>query len=327
MRDYKKTITANKNHEEKTCSHEAIPISYSLTLGSHGANSESTGIVDGWRSTQSYKSERHNESEGESDSEDPTIVYRALRTDEYPHEYGLFPPVGADPSKTASQHVQAGTKSRVKSTWVSATRSIRTAGAWAAAEGQGRVAKIKIPSDIPKEYWHDLSTPQGIHDVFNIKLPLNKKVHPGERMPQTGVWFGISSKEVLLKGGVPPSSILAIYKAERISDREYNNGKAVGGSNAKYFKSRSKKTVNGVKQHPYPVRITETSGGNSFASWTSHDFYHDYVGKARRFYNEFNDNEKALIKINIGSPYELDDIDDELGYLSYKADVLAILKK
>ncbi|WP_421216636.1 hypothetical protein [Aeromonas jandaei] len=316
MHNYKKKLTAKKNDDN-----------ISLKGSGDSANQDSTDMVDGWRSTLSYKSERHNESEGESESEDHTIVYRALRPDELPYEHGLLPPTGSDPSKTSSQHVQAGTKAKVKSAWVSTTRSIRTAGAWATYEGEGRVAKLKIPSNIPKEYWHDLSTPQGIYDVFNTKLPLDKKTPPGERRPQTGVWFSISSKEVLLKGGVPPSSILAVYKAERVSEREYDTGKATGDPDTKYFKSRSKKIVAGVRQHPYPVRLTEMKKGNPFEKWMSHDFHHDYVGKARRFYKTFNDYERALIKSKIGSPYELDDIDDETGYLSYKAEVLALLKK
>jgi RHS repeat-associated protein len=277
--------------------------------------------------TKSYESKRHNESEGESESEDPTIVYRALRPDEDPQTRGLLSPPGSDPSKPASSHVQAGTRAKVKSAWVSATRSVRTAGAWAAKDGEGRVAKIKIPSNMPKEFYHDLTTPQGIRDVFNVNLPLNKITPPGERRPQLGVNFATSSKEVLLKGGVPPSAILAIYKAEKISESDYNSRGTDAGSDAKYLKARSQKTIKGVNQRPYPVRLTEISGNDTFSNWTSDDFYHDYVNKAQRLYDSFSVSEQRIIKEKIGSPYELDDISDKVGYQRYKAQIVSLFDK
>jgi len=255
--------------------------------------------------------DRHPESEGESESEDNTIVYRALRSNENPQQHGLVPPAGSNPSLSAAAHIQAGSRATVKSTWVSTTRSIRTAAAWAAQNGYGRVAKIKIPEEMPREYVHDLTTETGQADVFGDKKPL-------------GLNFAKSSKEVVLKGGVPPAAVVAVYDVERISEKQYAGRSEIDG--AKYSKSRSLKSINKVRASPYPVRLTEMHSLDEISflkslpgktNWRLTDFHVDYTGQARQFYNSLNKYERGMIKKSIGSPYQLDDIKDAAGYQSY----------
>ena len=76
------------------------------------------------------------DSDGESDNEDPSILYRALRPEENPFIHGLNTPDGAI-QKTPRAHISAGTRAKTKSMWVSASRSIKTPSAW----------HLKIPLD------------------------------------------------------------------------------------------------------------------------------------------------------------------------------------
>ncbi|MCD4506960.1 hypothetical protein LQR30_23095, partial [Chromobacterium piscinae] len=277
-----------------------------------------------WHDPNGLITNRHPESEGESEDEDDQIVYRALRPNERPELDGLRPPPG-DSSVSAADHIRAGSRAKIKSAWVSATRSIRTAAAWAAQDGFGRVAVIKIPEDMPREYVHDLTTDKGLQDVFKSTEGM-------------AVNFAKSSKEVVLKGGVRQSDILAVYDVERISEDEYGGRERVESDDMdfsiKYSKSRSKKSekIDGkkVKTTPYPVRLKQTyncTGINSLKrmpgkrNWNREDYLNDYAGRAEFFYKTFKKNDRKDIKRLIGKPSKLDDVNSYEGLLSYKYQV------
>jgi hypothetical protein len=93
---------------------------------------------------------RHEDSEGESENDDPTIAHRSLRLDEdSPQLLGLSAPVGHNQSITARAHINSGSRAKIKSRFISASRSIKKAGAWASTntvdEKVGRVASFDIP--------------------------------------------------------------------------------------------------------------------------------------------------------------------------------------
>ena len=151
----------------------------------------------------------HNLSDGESESEDPNIVWRSLRKDEEPKKTGVRPPEGHDPSITASAHITAGSRARAKSPWVSTSRSRKVAAAWA-SESDKRVAKLQIPQDQDPSMHFDLTNPHHATTVF----PTGKG---------SSLNTAKASQEVVLKGGLGPEQVLALYEARKIKVYEYND--------------------------------------------------------------------------------------------------------
>lgn len=135
----------------------------------------------------------HELSEGESDSEDPQVLYRALREDEDPAQ-GLRAPYGYDASISGQAHVAAGLRAKRKSRFVSASRSIKPPAAWQ-REG-GLVVKFRRPSN-GKVY--DLTRFEDRQKIFD---------NPEGRIAN----FAKASQEVIFTGVVPPEDIIKVYK-------------------------------------------------------------------------------------------------------------------
>ncbi|VVM63846.1 hypothetical protein PS664_01431 [Pseudomonas fluorescens] len=159
---------------------------------------------------------RHEESEGESESEDPQILYRALRPDETRLEIrGLRPPVSHDRYISAFEHVNRGSTAVKKSKWISASRSIKVAGAWA-GESKGRVVKFLKPANA---LTFDLTSDAGRQGVLDEHLGStgtepNKKIIP--RVMNTAK----ASQEVLIDSHVEPAAILEVYQATVVDDKK-----------------------------------------------------------------------------------------------------------
>jgi hypothetical protein len=153
--------------------------------------------------------QKHNLSDGESESGDPNVVWRALRKEENPKITGVRPPAGHDPNITASAHITAGSRANVKGPWVSTTRSRKVAGAWASESGH-RVAKLEIPEGLDRTSVYDLTNPEDARRVF-----------------PTGQGSSLNtakaSQEVVIKGGLGPKQVKALYEANKISVSEYKN--------------------------------------------------------------------------------------------------------
>lgn len=150
---------------------------------------------------------RHDLSDGESDSEDPTVLYRSLRKEENPRVTGLLPPVGHDPSLSASQHITAGSRAKTKGPWISATRSKKVAAAWA-AESDGQVVKFRkpAPSETPS---FDMTNPDEARQVFPA-------------MVGSSLNTAKASQEVVIKSRVPPENVIDVWKAKRVSVAAYH---------------------------------------------------------------------------------------------------------
>ncbi len=179
----------------------------------------------------------HHLSDGESDSENPNVLYRSLRRDEDPRR-GLRPPEGYDPNLTASQHITAGSRAKTKSEFVSATRSAKVASAWASEGGPGgRVARFNKPLDRES---YDLTNPYEAARVF----PTGKG---------SSLNTAKASQEVVIRGGVPPENITGVWDAHRVPMSQYAEASAdtVPGFERK-SRSRSKAT-----NTPHPVVLTE----------------------------------------------------------------------
>ncbi|KVX22961.1 hypothetical protein WL02_05365 [Burkholderia ubonensis] len=210
-------------------------------VGGHGESSPTSNVPAALAALADRPRPRvradHKQSDGESDSENPDVLYRSLRRDERDvRTTGLLPPQDHDPSISALAHVQAGSRAEVKSAWVSATRSKKVAAAWAARSEGGQVAKFTKPAG--KETY-DLTTP---HDQALI-------------FPNGGSGLNAAkgSQEVLIKGGVPAENITALWDARRVTVGEYN---AASPSNTPNFvdkiRSRSK-----ASETPTPVVLTD----------------------------------------------------------------------
>lgn len=179
----------------------------------------------------------HHLSDGESDSENPNVLYRSLRRDEDPRR-GLRPPDGFDPSLTASQHITAGSKSKRKSEFVSATRSAKVASAWA-AEGPpgGRVARFNKPRG---QESYDMTDPDQARHVF----PTGKG---------SSLNTAKASQEVVIRGHIPADHVTDVWDAHRVTMEQYREASAdtVPGFERK---SRSRTKADGP---PKPVVLTE----------------------------------------------------------------------
>jgi hypothetical protein len=166
--------------------------------------------------------EVHEQSEGESDNEDPDYVYRALRRDESDPllsdiirykdvKRGLYardPGVKVD----AAAHVRAGSKKWLKTDLISTSRSKKVA-AWLLREqpdSAGLLVKILKPR-WPKSETFDLTTPEDQEKVF------------GEKRRQPAVNFAKASQEVLIRDYIPPQNIVEVWSAWRLSPEQYAN--------------------------------------------------------------------------------------------------------
>ncbi|AXG41705.1 MULTISPECIES: RHS repeat protein [Photorhabdus] len=262
---------------------------------------------------------RHPDSEGESESEDSSIGYRALRSDEHPSIHGLRPPEGANLNISAYAHVRAGTSAKVKSSWISYSRSLKVAASWAASSGSGRVVKFRIKKNnrsfdlTNKSDQIRMLQEQATSSHSEINLDPNK--HPA-------INFAKGSQEGLVYGKVDKSQIIAEYQAEKTTEPEYSEYKSLKEKNTpddtwKLIKSRTTvmKKIDGVKVKttPKPVLITETYNENSF------------LNQAR---GEWDELQKKASPLLIGhleseglSPYEMDYISNKSEYKKYREDV------
>lgn len=166
------------------------------------------------------------ESEGDSESEDPTVIWRSLRDDEPdPFVHGLQPPAGYNPRITMSQHITRGTTAKEKSGVISGTRSRKVAAAWAHSGkpdkgGQApqdenpsaRVVKYRIPARAKV----DFTNPTQVMDY--------NRANPKHKLGALGRNIAKGSQEVHSqheKYPIPPQNIEAIYRPELIEDTEY----------------------------------------------------------------------------------------------------------
>jgi insecticidal toxin complex protein TccC len=193
--------------------------------------------------------ERHISSTGDSDSEDPNVLYRALRADELqPQFLGLSPPAVNDPKITAYQHVAHGSTAKVKSKWISASRSLKVAAAWA-GENKLRVVKFSKPA---KTTVFDLTTEQGREAMLNQHndtLPEGKRLTP--ESSSKAMNFAKGSQEVVINGGVIASRILAVYEAKTLDEAEHEKFREENPTYQGYdkiFNTRSKVTYKDKKQ-------------------------------------------------------------------------------
>jgi hypothetical protein len=188
----------------------------------------------------------HPESEGESESEDPNVFYRTLRPEELPLRNGLRPPVGHDPDKTAADHIRAGSRAKVKSSWVSFTRSIKTAAAWA-AENESRIAKVRLPEGARVEEGrvYDTTDPEQLAAVFGDSGGSAEN-------------FAKASQEVVVRGGLGAEAVLQVFKAKYVSPEEYEQYKTGAATDTGLYavvRTRAKVTENKVKLPPKPIGI------------------------------------------------------------------------
>jgi hypothetical protein len=190
---------------------------------------------------------RHEDSEGESENDDPTIAHRSLRLDEdSPELLGLSAPVGHNPYTTARAHINSGSRATTKSRFISASRSIKKAGAWASTntvdEKVGRVASFDIP----------YGTSSG--DVAPVDVTLSDvqdKLFPNGG---SGLNSAKASQEVLVPDRVPPEYIRSIYVAMPLSPGAYKRKKASGARHgSKLLRARSK-----VSEVPQAFELIET---------------------------------------------------------------------
>jgi len=141
------------------------------------------------------------ESEGESDSGNPFIAHRALREDEGDVlTRGIVPRPGYDPQKTLSQHITSGSRAKKKARFISASRSIKVAGAWAG--NQKKVATFELGSGVKAYNFTGMVPP--------VKLGV------------TALSAARASQEVCIDGSIPPQNILNISTVHEVEPDVYD---------------------------------------------------------------------------------------------------------
>lgn len=168
----------------------------------------------------------HEDSEGESDSEDHEIVYRALRTDEDPN-IGLFAK-GRDRNFGIKNHITPlkGHSNKNDSPWISTTRSLKVAAAWASESKHNKgIAKIKM-DNAWREQECDHVEP-GKRKIYDFTNQENINLFFPDKRDTRARNTAVSSQEVTIYREIPKENILALYTADTLSDKEYKdlNGK------------------------------------------------------------------------------------------------------
>ncbi|WP_146021788.1 hypothetical protein [Pseudomonas sp. GW456-L14] len=251
---------------------------------------------------------RHPDSEGESESECSKIGYRALRKDEEPLINGIKPPANSDPKIPAFAHVRAGSKAKVKSRWVSYSRSLKVAGSWAAKDLDGRVVKFKVPKG---RKFYDLTTARD-QQVFlsdytkqtGKEIDLDPKKHPA-------INFAKGSQEGLIYNGVEASDVIAVYSAERISDESFRELSLIRNSldSWRLIKSRATVIQNKVKALPEATLLTEIYNKN------------DWLVRLRLRWDRGSRNAKDDLAGQGLSPYDINYISNYKEYRKYKEEL------
>jgi TPR repeat protein len=192
-------------------------------------NREGVGIIrDFIKNLKAHiprKRDYHSDSEGESDSEDTGIVYRALALNEDLTK-GLTPK-GSNPHFSIINHVsplRGKTERETQSLWISTTRSLKVAAAWASESLCKSVAKIRIDqawrtekcdhNESGKKRLYDFTQPEDCSLIFGNSTNTERNTV-------------IASQEVTIYRGVPKENILTLYTADTLSEEEYKKLKDV----------------------------------------------------------------------------------------------------
>lgn len=228
---------------------------------------------------------------------DDDIAYRALRSDEWGfYRRGLTAPDEESNSVDAFTHVSLGSrcrKVREQSPYLSATRSLGVAAAWAAASraqgaSQGRVAKFYFKK-AAKDY--DLTNADDIAKFMN-----------GRNNPRV-LNSAKRSQEVLKHKKVPPHHILDAYMATYLKKREYEAYMRAGFSADFQVVTAAAR----AKDTPRPIKVMSES------------LY--YLNKAKKYWETIPDEVAREVGEHIDSPFDLDYITSAGEYNKYIAEV------
>jgi hypothetical protein len=138
---------------------------------------------------------------------DKAILFRAIRPEEYPAVIttGLLPPPGHDKNKTINQHVTAGSKSKVKSRYISCSTSEGSSAAWAY-----NASKLYVKFMAHMDYQFDKDDVLIRDEVVPLNKYSVKCVVPGVLAQNAAK----SSNEIVIKDWVKPDAILEVFYVE-----------------------------------------------------------------------------------------------------------------
>lgn len=196
-----------------------------------------------------YRQE-HDLSEGESESEDPDIGWRSIRAEEDPFTEGLRPPEGHDPGISAVAHVGAGSRAKVKSAWVSGSRSRKVAAAWGSESKSKLVVKFRVSPGVRAR---EFEGGPGFFDLTDRDQAA--LLFPGGSGSVLNT--AKASQEMLIHGGVPSGDVLALFEARKVSVAEFNRLKAELATGEEVFLDGKRlyavvRTRTAVKDRPQP---------------------------------------------------------------------------
>ena len=149
---------------------------------------------------------------------DKAILFRAIRPEEYPAliTTGLLPPPGYDKNKTINQHVSAGSRSKLKSRYISCSTSEGSSAAW--AYGSSKLY-VKFMAHMDYDFDKDDVLIRG--EVVPLNKYSVKCIVPGILAQNAAK----SSNEVVIKDLVKPDAILEVFYVELGRQGSPENGK------------------------------------------------------------------------------------------------------
>ena len=152
----------------------------------------------------------------------PFLLYRALRTDELENllKTGkILSPCNPCPngpnnccSITASQHVTSGSKAKIKSNWISTTKSVAVAALWSSAKQSTRGNIVRLNG----------KSSSGVFAVINpLGLELYNPI-TDSNIGITGRNAAQASQELLVKDDIPWHNIIGFCQSEQVPVSVYN---------------------------------------------------------------------------------------------------------
>lgn len=267
----------------------------------------------------------HRASSGESESQDPTIVWRALRNNERsPFTRGLSARKKNNDTISAYQHVLKGSKPSVgdNSSYISGTRSFKVAAAWAASaheedKSRGRLAQFYFDKSAED---YDLTTEED-----RLKMMMNhwrssaaqtstsqETVAVRENAANAGlaVTFAKSSQEILKRHAVSPEDIIETFIARHMNKKEVKDYQSSGKILPDHKVVRTRARTHDV---PRFIKVMPES------------LY--YLNKAKEKWMKMPEEVAAKVGEQIESPFDMDYITTKKEYKKYNAQVRDIIKK
>lgn len=179
------------------------------------------------------------------------VLYRALRTDELnPTHQHLLPPCTPCPEAGAccdispQAHVRAGTKAKVKSRWISATKSQLRAALWAS-----NTTAHGTPTKLSSAHYVSFELNLDRNKVIDLTVPPKELTI---NLKASALKSAQRSQEVLIKDRVNDRDLIGLYHVVRIKTKKEWEDVKINPNTQQKFTGRRK------AKDPYDIYVIST---------------------------------------------------------------------